>query len=197
MKRMPRMSICFSTRICKLLVTVCLAVIMLIGCQTAPATTSNEVGVYMVPPSPTPVIASEGISVTQIAVTPASVKTSSGEVALYQDPAQPVEARGKDLLARMTIAEKIGQMIQPSFDSVAPSDVTKLSIGSVLSGGGENGTDTPESWLTLVRYYQDAALQARLGIPLTYGWDAIHGNGHLNGGTLFPQDIGIGAAPAP
>ena len=191
------MSIDFSTRTCKWTVAVWLAAIVLIGCQTAPATTAPEEGVYLVPPSPTPVTSSQGISVTQIAVTPASVKTSSGEVALYQDPAQPVEARVKDLLARMTIAEKIGQMIQPSFGSVTPADVTKLAIGSVLSGGDGNGDDSPESWLSLVRGYQDAALQTRLSIPLIYGWDAIHGSGHLKGGTLFPQDIGMGATHDP
>ncbi len=148
-------------------------------------------------PIPTPVTSSEGISVTHIAVTPASVKTSSGEVALYQDPAQPVEARVKDLLARMTTAEKLGQMIQASNGSITPADVTRFSIGSVLTGGDGNGDDTPESWLALVRSYEDAALQTRLGIPLIYGWDAIHGSGHLKGGTLFPQDIGMGATRNP
>jgi beta-glucosidase len=190
------MSICFSTRTCKLLMIACLAIV-LIGCQTAPATTSNEVGVYTVPPTPASLTSSPSISGTQIAVTPSSVTTSSGEVALYQDPTQPIEARVKDLLARMTTAEKIGQMIQAADFSIAPADVTKYAIGSVLTGGDGNGDDSPESWLAQVRSYEAAALQTRLAIPLIYGWDAIHGSGHLKGGTLFPQSIGMGATRNP
>jgi beta-glucosidase len=130
-------------------------------------------------------------------VTPSSVKASAGEIALYQDPKQPVEARVKDLLARMTMGEKIGQMVQASVGRIDPAAVTQLAIGSVLSGGDGYGDNTPESWHALIHSYQDAALQSRLGIPLIYGWDAIHGNGHLKGGTLFPQDIGLGATRDP
>jgi beta-glucosidase len=75
--------------------------------------------------------------------------------------------------------------------------VAKLSIGSVLAGGDGNGVDTPESWLELIEGHEEAALGSRLGIPLIFGWDAIHGSGHLKGGTLFPQDIGLGATRNP
>jgi beta-glucosidase len=147
-----------------------------------------------------PVVTQPSQAVTQtptVQTTPREVKKPSGEVALYQDPAQPVEARVQDLLARMTTDEKIGQMVQASFDSIDPNRVAQLSIGSVLTGGDGIGDDTPESWLALVRSYETAALQTRLGIPLIYGWDAIHGSGHLKGGTLFPQDIGLGATRNP
>jgi beta-glucosidase len=97
----------------------------------------------------------------------------------------------------MSTEEKIGQMIQASFGSIDPKTVTQLSIGSVLAGGDGNGVDTPESWLELVEGYELAALDSRLGIPLIFGWDAIHGSGHLKGGTLFPQDIGMGATRNP
>ncbi|HTP08416.1 MAG TPA: glycoside hydrolase family 3 N-terminal domain-containing protein [Anaerolineae bacterium] len=174
------------------------ALILLSGCQSTSQTVSQEEGVLLTPPTPTIEATSVPVTDTQtIAVTPAAVKTSSGEVALYQDATQPVEARIKDLLARMTTEEKIGQMVQASYDSVTPADVTDLSIGSVLTGGDGNGDDSPESWLALVQSYEEAAQQSRLGIPLIFGWDAIHGSGHLKGGTLFPQDIGLGATRNP
>jgi beta-glucosidase len=133
-----------------------------------------------------------------LAPTPSAAEKASTEPALYQDSKQPVEARIKDLLARMTAEEKIGQMMQPTFDTVSPAEVANLSIGSVLTGGdGTPGDDLPESWLTLVRSYEEAAQQSRLGIPLIFGWDAIHGSGHLKGGTIFPQDIGMGATRNP
>jgi beta-glucosidase len=182
----------------KSLIAVLMALVVLIGCQATPKNAAPEEGVLLAPPTPTLVATGVAVTGTQpLEVTPSSVTTSSGEVPLYKDPAQPIEVRVKDLLARMSTAEKIGQMIQASFDSITPADVTALSIGSVLTGGDGNGDDSPESWLTLIQSYQDAALQSRLGIPLVYGWDAIHGSGHLKGGTLFPQDIGLGATRNP
>ncbi len=174
------------------------ALILLIGCQAAPQNAVPEEGVLLTPPTPTVEAVSVSVTDTQtIVVTPSSVKTTSGEVALYQDATQPVDARVKDLLARMTTEEKIGQMVQASFGSITPAEVTQLSIGSVLAGGDGNGDDSPESWLALVKSYEDAAQQSRLGIPLIFGWDAIHGSGHLKGGTIFPQDIGMGATRNP
>jgi beta-glucosidase len=180
------------------IVFIALALILLIGCQSAQQADGPEEGVLLIPPTPAPVVVETGEVVTQTTQTaPAVVKKPSGEMALYQDPAQPVEARVKDLLARLTTEEKIGQMIQASFDSIDPKTVTKLSIGSVLAGGDGNGVDTPESWLDLIEGYELAALDARLGIPLLFGWDAIHGSGHLKGGTLFPHNIGLGATRNP
>ena len=180
--------------------TLCIAVALigLIGCQSAPQNVAQKDGGQLTPPAPA--LEATHVPVTDaqtLVVTPATVKTASGEVALYQDAAQPVEARVKDLLARMTTEEKIGQMMQPSLDTVSPAEVTKLSIGSVLTGGDGNGDNSPESWRDLVRSYEEAAQQSRLGIPLIFGWDAIHGSGHLKGGTIFPQDIGMGATHNP
>ena len=177
-----------------------LALIVLIGCQSAQQANGPEAGVLLVPPTPTLAIteASQTDIHTQTTqTTPLVVKKPSGEVPLYQDPSQPVEARVQDLLARMTTEEKIGQMIQAAFTSIDPKAVTQFSIGSVLAGGDGNGVDTPEAWLELVHSYEEAAQQSRLGIPLIFGWDAIHGSGHLKGGTIFPQDIGMGATRNP
>ncbi len=181
-----------------LFVVLAMILFWVAGCQPAQQVGGPEEGVLLVPPTPAPVDTNAGETAAQTTpVTPSAVRNPVGETALYQDPSQPVEARVKDLLARMTTEEKIGQMIQPAFGSIDPDTVAKLSIGSVLAGGDGNGVDTPESWLELVRSYEEAALDARLGIPLIFGWDAIHGSGHLKGGTLFPQDIGLGATRNP
>jgi beta-glucosidase len=98
----------------------------------------------------------------------------------------------------MTLAEKIGQMTQVESGSITPDEVTAYRIGSVLTGGsGAAQPNTPEGWLKRSTAYQDAALQTRLGIPLIYGVDAVHGLGGLVGATLFPQNIGLGAANDP
>ena len=114
---------------------------------------------------------------------------------LFRDPAQPMDARIQDLLSRMTLAEKIGQMTQIENLSIAPQDVTDYLIGSVLSGG--NGTPQPEnnpqSWAKMVHEYVDASLQTRLAIPLIYGADAVHGHNGVKGATIFPHNIGLGA----
>jgi beta-glucosidase len=116
-------------------------------------------------------------------------------------PAAPVESidqRVADLLAQMTLAEKIGQMTQVEKDSIAPADVTRYFIGSVLSGGGGSpANNTPADWLAMVSSYQQAALETRLGIPLLYGVDAVHGHAAVVGATVFPHNIGLGAADDP
>jgi beta-glucosidase len=113
----------------------------------------------------------------------------------YMDAAAPVEARVEDLLRRMTLAEKIGQVTQVEKNSIDPADIADLGLGSLLSGGGGNPEpNTPESWAAMVAGYQAEALQSRLGIPLIYGVDAVHGHNNVRGATIFPHNIGLGAA---
>jgi beta-glucosidase len=113
----------------------------------------------------------------------------------YQDPTAPIVERVRDLLARMTLAEKIGQMTQVENRSITPAEVTQQVIGSVLSGGGGNPEpNTPENWVAMVRGYQEAALQTRLGIPMLYGADAVHGHNNVKGAVVFPHNIGLGAS---
>ena len=98
----------------------------------------------------------------------------------------------------MTLAEKIGQMTQAEKNSISPKDVTRYFIGSVLSGGGGSPrSNTPEDWLAMVSGFQEAALSTRLGIPLLYGVDAVHGTAAVVGATVFPQNVGLGAADDP
>ena len=114
------------------------------------------------------------------------------------DPLQDAFARADDLLARMTLREKIGQMTQVEKNSITPDEVRAHAIGSVLSGGGGNPSpNTPETWRAMVMSFRDAALESRLGIPLIYGSDAVHGHNNVVGATIFPHNIGLGATRDP
>ena len=118
----------------------------------------------------------------------------------YRDASQPVAKRVKDLLGRMTLEEKIGQMTQAERGAVAgdPTLIAQLNLGSVLSGGGSTPTpNTPEAWVDMVNEFQEQALSTRLGIPIIYGIDAVHGHGNVFGATVFPHNIGLGATGDP
>lgn len=106
-----------------------------------------------------------------------------------------IMARAETLLGQMTLAEKAGQMTQIEKNSITPEDVAAYGIGSVLSGGGGNPTpNTPAAWAAMVRAFQAGALTSRLGIPLLYGVDAIHGHNNVKGAVIFPHNVGLGAA---
>ena len=112
----------------------------------------------------------------------------------YQNPTLSIVERVNDLLARMTLAEKIGQMTQIEKNSITPDEVATYFIGSILSGGGGYPTtNTPEMWVSMVRGFQEGALQTRLAIPLIYGVDAVHGHNNMHGAVIFPHNIGLGA----
>jgi beta-glucosidase len=118
----------------------------------------------------------------------------------YKNSHLPVRERVADLLSRMTLEEKVGQMTQTEryqvFDDATP--ITTWELGSILSGGGSTPTEnTPEAWADMVDRFQRAALKTRLGIPLLYGIDAVHGNGNALGATVFPHNIGLGATRDP
>ncbi len=98
------------------------------------------------------------------------------------------------LLGEMTLTEKIGQMTQVEKYSISPDEVAEYGIGSVLSGGGGNPTpNTPETWRDMVASFEEGATRSRLGIPLLYGVDAVHGHNNVYGATIFPHNIGLGA----
>jgi beta-glucosidase len=109
-------------------------------------------------------------------------------------------ARADLLLAQMTLEEKVGQMTQAERGAVTgdPSLVATWRLGSVLSGGGSTPSEnTPEGWADMVDAFQAQALRTRLQIPLIYGVDSVHGHGNLVGATVFPHNIGLGAARDP
>ncbi|XP_020683228.1 uncharacterized protein LOC110100144 [Dendrobium catenatum] len=114
---------------------------------------------------------------------------------LYKDPHQPVEIRVQDLLSRMTLQEKVAQMAQIERAVVSPTALTELSIGSVLSSGGSAPQPCASAlhWADMVDAMQRCALSSRLGIPIIYSTDAVHGHNNLLHATIFPHNVGLGA----
>jgi beta-glucosidase len=119
-----------------------------------------------------------------------------------RDPA--VEARIADLLKRMTLEEKIGQLVQADLCCVKPEDVKKYHLGSILVGGnsGPNGNDfapAPE-WLKTADAFYLASVDKSdggVGVPIVWGIDAVHGHANIIGATVFPHNIGLGAMRDP
>lgn len=119
--------------------------------------------------------------------------------ALYLDPAQPIAVRVADLLSYMTVEEKIGQMTLVEKNSISkPGDIAVYHIGALLSGSGAKPEEnTPAGWRAMIDGFQAEAQRSRLGIPLLYGVDAIHGHAHVPSATVFPHAIGLGATHNP
>ncbi|KAI3791636.1 hypothetical protein L2E82_05495 [Cichorium intybus] len=128
-----------------------------------------------------------------------SASMAATENMRYKDPKQPLNVRIKDLMKRMTLEEKIGQMTQIE-RSVASADVMqKYFIGSILSGGGSVPAKeaSPETWINMVNEFQKGSLSTRLGIPMIYGIDAVHGNNNVYNATIFPHNVGLGVTRDP
>ncbi len=158
------------------------------ACQTAPATT----------PAPTLSTAITQIAPSATAPAPATLPPALAGAA-YKNAALPVAQRIDDLLGRMTLAEKIGQMTQIEINSIRdPQLVTQKFLGSVLSGGdGQPRPNMLENWIKMVGGVERAALQTRLGIPLIYGVDAVHGLRAVYSAVIYPHNLGLGAAGDP
>ena len=115
-----------------------------------------------------------------------------------------MEARIAALIKRMTLEEKVGQILQADLSAVTPEDVHRYHLGSVLNGGnaGPGGNDyapAPE-WLKLADAFYDASVDKRDGgvaIPVMWGTDAVHGHSNIVGATLFPHNSGLGATHDP
>lgn len=125
-----------------------------------------------------------------------------GHSPLPPDPA--LEARVKALLAKMSVEDKVGQMIQADIKYVTPDDVRTYRLGSILAGGnsGPDGGQygTAAQWQKLSDAFYRASMDTaggRLAIPVLFGIDAVHGHNNLVGSTLFPQNVGLGATRDP
>ncbi|MFG2383354.1 glycoside hydrolase family 3 protein [Streptomyces avermitilis] len=117
----------------------------------------------------------------------------------YLDPKLPVKKRVADLVSRMSLEEKAGQMTQAERGALtAQGDIATYDLGSLLSGGGSTPTpNTPEAWAKMIDAFQLRAQTTRFQIPLIYGVDAVHGHNNLTGATIMPHNIGIGASRDP
>jgi beta-glucosidase len=114
-----------------------------------------------------------------------------------------IEKRVAAIVAGMTLEQKIGQMTQPEIKTVTPDDVRRYYLGSVLNGGGSwpggNKRANAAEWLALAEKYHQASMSTDMAVkvPVVWGIDAIHGNSNVFGATLFPHNIGLGAAHNP
>ena len=103
-------------------------------------------------------------------------------------------------LGRLTLRQKLGQMTMAERNSVTPEDVKRHALGAVLSGGGSHPEgNAPEDWVRMNDAFWQAAVgdEDSLGIPILFGCDAVHGNNNVGGATIFPHNIGLGAAGDP
>lgn len=113
------------------------------------------------------------------------------------------EAQIQAIVAGMTLAQKVGQMTQPDIRSATPAEVTQYYIGSVLNGGGawpgNNKRAGVADWVALADAYWQASMDTDMAvkIPVIWGTDAVHGHNNIYGATLFPHNIGLGAAKDP
>jgi beta-glucosidase len=114
------------------------------------------------------------------------------------------EAFISELMARMSVEEKVGQTIQGDIASMTPADLEKYPLGSILAGGnsapGGDDRAPPKAWTDLVDAYRKQALAARPGhtpVPILFGIDAVHGHNNIVGATIFPHNIGLGAMRDP
>ena len=120
-------------------------------------------------------------------------------------PREPkMEARIQDILQHMTLEQKVAQMVQPDIRYATPQDFKKYRLGSILNGGGafpgQNKHASVSDWVTLADEYYDASMDTSGGaqaIPVIWGTDAVHGHNNVFGATLFPHNIGLGAAHDP
>ena len=121
---------------------------------------------------------------------------------IKKDPV--IESKIDEWLAKMSIEQKVGQMIQAEIKSISPDDTAKYHIGSILNGGGSWPTDKADgplgAWLNLANLFYGASMDTgddRLAIPIMWGTDAVHGHNNVIGATIFPHNIGLGAANNP
>ncbi|KYF79372.1 beta-glucosidase, partial [Sorangium cellulosum] len=118
-----------------------------------------------------------------------------------------IEDAVAELLAQMSVAQKVGQMVQAEIVAITPDQVREYHIGSVLNGGGSwpggSKQATVADWVALADAYHTASTDTtgapgeHLGIPVLWGVDAVHGHNNVIGATLFPQNIGLGAMNDP
>lgn len=161
--------------------TLAVVTVILAGCsaplsQATPAKTSAE-GAQATPAN------------WPVAASPAAITDPQTETAISA------------LLASMTLAQKVGQVIQADISAIKPADLERYPLGSILAGGNSgpygNERANAATWHRLAKEFRDASRKAGAGIPILFGVDAVHGHSNLPGATIFPHNIGLGAARDP
>jgi len=117
-----------------------------------------------------------------------------------QAPLSSYDGRVRELLSRMTLEEKVGQMTQAEQDALKDvNDIQKYFLGSLLSGGSSDpkAGNSLAAWTDMCDGYQERALKTRLRIPLLYGADAVHGHNNVLGAVIFPHNVGLGCTRSP
>ena len=113
----------------------------------------------------------------------------------------PYDEQVRPIVEQMTLEEKIGQMTQPELGHLKDhlEDIEKYHVGSVLSGGGSDPDDgnSLEAWTDAYDACQQRALKTRLGIPILYGIDGVHGHNNVIGAVIFPHHVGLGCTRDP
>ncbi|MBP5199012.1 MAG: glycoside hydrolase family 3 protein, partial [Lachnospiraceae bacterium] len=122
--------------------------------------------------------------------------TEEPDKSVYMDASKSVDERIEALLSQMSLKEKAAQMVQPEQTGITYAQVTQYNVGSVLSDGGSAPAtgNSAGSWNNNINNIKQASIESRLGIPVLYGVDAVHGNNNVDGAVIFPHNIGLGAA---
>jgi beta-glucosidase len=139
------------------------------------------------------------------ASTPASVHPDLWPAAAPASANAAADAYATQLLAHMSVEEKVGQMIQADIASISPAELRTYKLGSILAGGnaapGGNVRTSPQAWLDLTDEFFRTSLAAggesHAGIPILFGIDAVHGHAKIVGTTIFPHNVGLGATHDP
>ncbi|MCA1613730.1 MAG: glycoside hydrolase family 3 C-terminal domain-containing protein [Acidobacteria bacterium] len=134
-----------------------------------------------------------------LGVTLAEAAAAQRRAAASPRPLKSFDPQVREVLARMTLEEKVGQMTQPEQDALKElDDIRNYSVGSLLSGGNSDpkrdgvANNSLQAWTDMYDRYQTIAMKSRLGIPILYGVDAVHGHNNVIGAVVFPHNIGLG-----
>ncbi len=127
---------------------------------------------------------------------PGIKSTISGkETATIYDGKKSIDENITKFLQEMTLEEKVGQMLQVEQREISVKDTKKYFIGSIFAAGGSAPEEnTMEKWAEMTQQFKAAALETRLGIPLLFAVDAVHGNNNMKDTIIFPHNIGLGAS---
>ncbi|WP_230974813.1 glycoside hydrolase family 3 protein [Brevundimonas vitis] len=173
---------------------VCPLVSLLAACALMPDRSLSD------RPQPVNYVSSQDSIVTEAARAHPEKWPEAGSPSAMTDA--QTEAFITELMGRMTLEEKVGQTIQADISAIKPEDLLTYPLGSILAGGnsspGGNERASAQEWVQLARDFR-AAAEARPGarVPLIYGIDAVHGHNNVVGATIFPHNIGLGAARNP